>query len=500
MRPLEIVSLSLLGLSLLAFLLPPARRPAWARWLPVVAAVFLLAQVVFEGRRWQLDSAYVLGAALLVAAFLGPRVRWHHALGVVLTLTGGLVLFLAFLLAAGLPMFVLPELTGPHRVGTTRIEIADREREEIFTPDPDDHRELRVWIWYPAEPEPGAEPVSYWDDVEQVGPLQARMTRERFRLLVGDNFVDHYADIPTHSYRDAPPVASPGRFPVLVYSHGYAMAGPNSNTALMEELASRGYWVASIAHTFETPGVAFDDGRVLAWSPEAVGGLDPAVSEKRQALFAAYAEADDPAERDAVAAEILAVSTKMNRSLGVWHADTRTVVDAIERIATGERPTPFAGRLDLDRLGVLGMSFGGAAAGSFCVEDPRCKAGLNLDGFQFGEGMAEAVVRVPFMMLSSQREGTPLNDFFFRHAAGPVYRLAIRGASHANFTDTSISSPSLRWLGALGDIDGHRMLEILNVYVPAFFDRYLLGEPAFGLESNSADFPEVELESRNVGS
>ena len=89
---------------------------------------------------------------------------------------------------------------------------------------------------------------------------------------------------------------------------------------------------------------------------------------------------------------------------------------------------------------------------------------------------------------------------FFRHAAGPVYRLAIRGASHANFTDTSISSPSLRWLGALGDIDGHRMLEILNVYVPAFFDRYLLGEPAFGLESNSADFPEVELESRNVGS
>ena len=155
--------------------------------------------------------------------------------------------------------------------------------------------------------------------------------------------------------------------------------------------------------------------------------------------------------------------------------------------------------LEFGSLSLLGMSFGGATAGSFCVEDPRCKAGLNLDGFQFGEGMAEAVVRVPFMILSSQREGTPINDFFFRHAAGPIHHLTIRGASHANFTDTSISSPSLRWLGALGGIDGHRMLAILNVYVPAFFDRYLLGEPAPQLESSSADFPEVELESRNVG-
>ena len=44
------------------------------------------------------------------------------------------------------------------------------------------------------------------------------------------------------------------------------------------------------------------------------------------------------------------------------------------------------------------------------------------------------------------------------------------------------------------------MLEILNVYVPAFFDHYLLGSPVPLLERDSTDFTEVELESRNVGS
>jgi hypothetical protein len=89
---------------------------------------------------------------------------------------------------------------------------------------------------------------------------------------------------------------------------------------------------------------------------------------------------------------------------------------------------------------------------------------------------------------------------FLVPSAGPIHHAMIDGAFHANFTDTSISSINLRWFGVLGEIDGHRMLEILNVYVPEFFDHYLLGEPAPLLEANSPEFPEVELESRNVRS
>ena len=499
MRPLESIILLGLAASLILFLLPAGRRPTWARQVPTAAAVLVLLQLVVEGYRYQMALAYPLCVAVIVAAAMAKtsaRSSWRRAGAVALTLVGMIVLLLVAALAAGSPVFELPDPTGPHRVGVTRLYVADPAREELYTADLGDHRELMLRIWYPAVPEQDATPVPYWDDAEQVGPWLAQLTRDVFGLVVGDRSFDHYELVPTHSFRDARPSPTPKRFPVLVFSHGYAIAGPEANTALMEELASRGYWVASIAHTYETPAVVFADGRVVGFDPATVSGLFGHSSAN--AFFETYPTTDDPAERDEMVRAFLAVQTSTSRSMRVWNADTRTVVDEIERVASGERETPFAGRLDLERLGVLGMSFGGATAAAFCVEDPRCKAGLNLDGFHYGDGMADAVVRVPFMIVSAQRSGIPINDFFFRHAAGPAYHLTVAGSKHANFTDSSISSPLLRWLGVLGAIDGRRMLEILNVYVPAFFDHYLLGSPAPLLERDSTEFTEVELESRNT--
>jgi predicted dienelactone hydrolase len=350
-------------------------------------------------------------------------------------------------------------------------------------------------IWYPALPDPNAEPVAYWEDAAEVGPHMGRLTREVIGLATRESSSDHYADIRTHSYRDVRPIAAPGGLPVLVFSHGYGLARPQANTALMEELASRGYWIASIAHTYETPAVVFEDGRVVPYDDDAISGL--LKDDGDSTFFTDYAAEQDPAERDRIARRFLAVHTASSRSMKVWNADTRTVVDEIERLASGERESPFAGRLDLDRLGIFGMSFGGATAGVFCVEDARCKAGLNLDGFHYGDGMADAVVSVPFMIVSAKREGFPINDFFFRHAEGPIYHVTIDGSTHMNFTDSSISAPLMRRLGVLGEIDGQRMLQLMNTYVGAFFDHHLLGASAVLLERDSADFPEVGLESRN---
>jgi predicted dienelactone hydrolase len=496
MRPLEIAVALLAGLSLLLYLLPPARRPAWARGVPTALAVCFALQLTLEGHRWQLDLAYPVCAGLLLASWLGPRTRWHHAVAVALALSGLLALAGTVLLASGSPMFELPEPSGPHRVGVTTLHLVDPSREEPFTVEPDDRRELTLTVWYPAAPiaEPG-EPAPYWNDADVAGPLMAKLTREAFGMTVLDNAFDHYADVPTHSWADAPPAPEPRELPVLVYSHGYGAARPTSNTALFEDLASRGYFVASVSHPYETPAVVFEDGRVASWQPDAVMGL---LRGQDPTFFERYVETPDPAARDALVREFLAAQTSTSTSMRVWLADTRSAVDEIERIASGERRTPFAGRLDLDRLGVLGMSFGGATAGVFCVEDRRCKAGLNLDGFQYGDGMADAVVRVPFMIVSAKRDDVPLNDFFFRHAAGPTYLVEIADSTHMNFTDTSIAAPSLRWVGALGEIDGHRMLHILNAYVAAFFDRHLLERRSPLLEAPSADYPEVELDFRNT--
>lgn len=73
---------------------------------------------------------------------------------------------------------------------------------------------------------------------------------------------------------------------------------------------------------------------------------------------------------------------KDNSLVEYWVQDIQFVADSL-----GDLQTPiarFPEMLDLGRMGVIGMSFGGAAAGEFCKIDSRCKAAANLDGTQFG--------------------------------------------------------------------------------------------------------------------
>ncbi len=174
------------------------------------------------------------------------------------------------------------------------------------------------------------------------------------------------------------------------------------------------------------------------------------------------------------------------------------MVEALDEIARGDRPGPLTGRLDLDRLGVLGMSFGGAVAAYHCVVDPRCAAALNLDGLQFGD-MADASLEVPYMMVYSDQD-YPSNTFVYRQSRAPAYQLMIRGAEHGNLADISISMPLLSWVGMLGEIEGRRGLQVVNAYTLAFFDRYVRDRPSPLLAGASPDHPEVEFESRNTPS
>jgi hypothetical protein len=55
------------------------------------------------------------------------------------------------------------------------------------------------------------------------------------------------------------------------------------------------------------------------------------------------------------------------------------VADQLEQLPA-DAAGLLAGRLDLDRLGGFGRSFGGNAAQEWCRNDRRCRAAANLDG------------------------------------------------------------------------------------------------------------------------
>ena len=62
---------------------------------------------------------------------------------------------------------------------------------------------------------------------------------------------------PSHSAPNAP--AAPGRYPVLVFNHGFGSFQKQS-TSLLEELASHGYVVLSVGHAAESLVVQRSDG------------------------------------------------------------------------------------------------------------------------------------------------------------------------------------------------------------------------------------------------
>ena len=68
-------------------------------------------------------------------------------------------------------------------------------------------------------------------------------------------------------------------------------------------------------------------------------------------------------------------------------------------------PARFASRVDMARIGILGHSMGGVTSAQFCLEDRRCRAGLNLDGIpQYGT-VVDGDLGRPFLMVYSSRVG-----------------------------------------------------------------------------------------------
>jgi predicted dienelactone hydrolase len=189
---------------------------------------------------------------------------------------------------------------------------------------------------------------------------------------------------------------------------------------------------------------------------------------------------------------------KAVESLHIWVADISAVLDELERDNTGDGV--FSGRLDTRRAAVIGHSFGGAAAGQACLDDPRCKAGVNFDGLQIG-GMLDRPLDVPFLFVHHDNVGArnrAPNLPLFERALAPAYLAVIAGTGHLSFSDLCLypRTSLFRLASPAGTIDGRRCQMIVNELVLAFLDRYLRGREEVRLESVADRFPELELRAR----
>jgi pimeloyl-ACP methyl ester carboxylesterase len=192
-----------------------------------------------------------------------------------------------------------------------------------------------------------------------------------------------------------------------------------------------------------------------------------------------------------------------------FDAPYRSVVFVMPDGRVVVRSPGFAGRMDLQRLGIFGHSFGGATALEFRHQDARCKVALDIDGIPFGGVVLEGLGK-PGMLLLSDHGGeladpatrpilAALQSIYDRLPDGRLYAV-IRRANHFSFGDqillnSPVAMTLLRPLG-FGGLDGRRGLAISADYVQAFFDVVLNGAPRATLTSLAAKYPEIQIEGR----
>jgi predicted dienelactone hydrolase len=217
-----------------------------------------------------------------------------------------------------------------------------------------------VSLWYPATSSAGRR-AQYMTPAESELQLTSR----------GITGVppDVLSKVRTNAAVDATPAGHQRSLPLVVLSPGFT--SPRSTlTALAEDLASHGYVVAGIDHTYESFATAFPDGRVTT-------------------CLAREARRRGSASQEEVAA---------SRA-----ADVCFVLDEL----TGADPARPAARLiDPARMAMAGHSAGGAATIAAMLADSRIRAGIDMDGATCAPIPDHGLSR-PFLFLGKQSNYTP---------------------------------------------------------------------------------------------
>ncbi|HKY53134.1 MAG TPA: hypothetical protein VJM08_02460 [Anaerolineales bacterium] len=456
MRTLELG----IPLFLAIYLLSPHPRPLIVRVLPIGGLLLTLIHFFSEGYRWQMIPIYVLTLVLVLLSLrqtseFKPRLSY-------------LILFLLAVSTALpilLPVPIIPAPSGPYQVGTRIYELIDASRSEIYS-GRDEARRFMIQVWYPSEPSPSNERAPWMAHADIFAPAIATY------IDLPPFFLDHLALVRMPAYREAKVAPSNTAYPVILFSHGWnGFNAQNSGQAV--QLASHGYVVIGVQHTYGAVITVFPDGTVAKNNPVAL-------------------PKDAPTGEYETAAHILSHQ---------WAGDLGFTLDFMQ-LQNDDSASPFYGLLDLSRVGVYGHSTGGGAAIEFCGTDTRCTAILGMDPFMrpVSYEVIQNGLSQPAFFMFSQRWADDVdsrNNQLFRKFIPNVKQsfgvITINGTAHYDFTDIPLLSPLAPQLGLKGPINGKQVITIVNDYLLSFFDMTLKGETTNLFDEQSKKYSEVRI-------
>jgi dienelactone hydrolase len=329
-----------------------------------------------------------------------------------------------------------PKLTGPYAVGTFSRLVTDPSRTNRYGIKT--NSSFMVSFWYPAVAEAHLLPGAYLDK-------KLAESSDWAGLGFDTRIMPHFV---AHGLPEAAVPSGPAPFPIVIYSHGYG-ANRRMNTRTVEELASHGYLVVGIDH-LDCFASQFPDGRYLYGS------------------FSSFSAA---------------ITSRIK--------DVQFVLEELVRMNAGN--SPLAARIDLERVGFLGMSLGGAVAAEIGRTDARIKGIALMDAalhFEVNTQLPTVGVGKPFLAMNNANDNDPLYNFWpenqalYNVATNHAIHLRIKGSSHLWFTDLAwIAGPSTATRRAALAMDACTL---------SFFNHYLKDQDDHGFEASNGQPPPIQ--------
>lgn len=344
-------------------------------------------------------------------------------------------------------------ITGTYAVGTERFTVTDDTREEVLGPKYGP-RKLEVRLFYPVNK----------SAVE--GKERMKLSEERVQAIQKACMVKTLPEglVSPECYTGVP--QAEGKFPLVLYSHGYGSGITEANGLLCYELASNGYVVASIGHAYEAAICEFDDGTTALYDKE----INKMQKGGPKYFFAQMKLMRMDAEPEEVYAYFDELQKKYMghflRRLPEWGKDSLCVIETLKK--------SYGERIDFAKgIGATGHSFGGNVAYWLCQHSEEITCGANIDGGVFGDytGM---VMTKPFLQIGSKmsrnHEIKPLLA-----TEAPVRFEVFEGVTHGGFTDLKFmyepnSTKGRMMVGKMDGCEMHRRLADLHL---EFFGEYL---------------------------
>ena len=369
-----------------------------------------------------------------------------------------------------IPEYPFPAPSGKYSIGMKEYFWTDKSREEIFTKNKDDFRNVNIRVWYPTDKNTGQK-AKYITNQDEFGSNTEL------------NMVQH---VKTNALNNAQPLKKIKPFPVLIYNHGAGWTRFTS-TFTTEELASHGFVVFSIGHNGLNKTQFLPDGTSVLMDtssfPEPTGDFKKDAIQSWEYLDEYH--------------------------FPQWVADIEFVLGKIVELNNGGY---FNNILDLENIGLYGWSFGGAASIETAISNKQIKAAVNHDGQLFGKSHQETIAK-PFMLFHAgdvpdapegendkEKENNKRimdelieivrikNNQLKEKATHDWFDVTINGANHGHFSDLLLFYPDYA-----GDLSAKRAHKIINALTVAFFNHYLKGNPLDLLNGPESNFPEVKM-------